>query len=95
MVRPRRMYMLGPIGEIDFQMQKLTMYEVSSDKAYECYVEAADNKNIAFDTVKWAWETGSRCYVDENSVVICGIEMTNQEVLKKRLQGTVGKESFK
>jgi len=95
MVRPRRMYQLGPIGEIDFQLQKLTMYEVASDKAYDCYVESSENGHITFEQVDWAFETGELVYVDENSVVVCGIEMSDQELLKRRLTGGVGKEIFK
>jgi 5'(3')-deoxyribonucleotidase len=91
--RPRAMYTLGPLA--NFKFAKHTMYEVTSDKAYDLYLEAADHDHLFYDKVSWAWETGERVYVDENSVVICGLDISDEDVFKMKLEGKVGSGIFK
>lgn len=78
-----------------WKFKKHVMFEVDADKAYDLYAAIADRGELDYGRISWAWETGARFYVNENSVVICGIEMSDEELFKRRLNGTVGKEVFK
>lgn len=91
--RPRAMYTLGPLA--DCKLAKHTMYEVTSEQAHALYMESANCENIAFGEVEQAWKDGYRVYVDLNSVVICGIEMTDKQVFEGRLKGNIGKAILK
>ncbi len=71
------------------------MVEVDSAKAYDLYVESFENNHILYETIDWACETGEKVYVNKNSVVLCGIEMSDEELFKRRLNGTVAQEIFK
>jgi hypothetical protein len=92
-VRPRKFTEGSWFDDWDFW--KGVMYEVKSAMAYDLYVEAAENEHIEYETIDSAFEAGERVYVDKNSIVICGIEMSDEELFKARLEGKVGKGIFK
>jgi len=81
------MYELGPLEGIQFG--KRLLKEVSPDIAWQLYEDAADANNLMHDQVSWAWETGARVYVDQNSVVIYGLELSDSEVFKMKLEGKI------
>lgn len=80
-----------------FKFRKRIVFEVESLKAYDMYVEASENSDrLLYEEIDWRFETGQTVRVDKGaSVVMWGEEITNEELFKRRLKGSIGQEIIK